>query len=143
MEVQWKKPLLTVFILALLAILLSLIIPKESMYRSVITANPNQNKAPENISGPQEVTLEGEIVCLPHRDTSGPTTLECAYGLYTDSGYYYALNATAVQMVPEGYEVGERVRIYGVVEEMNQFNKTTWETYNIVGIIAVTKYEKI
>lgn len=35
------------------------------------------------------VAVKGQMVCLPHWDTSGPHTLECAYGLQDDAGNYY------------------------------------------------------
>ncbi len=38
-----------------------------------------------------DITAQGMITCLPHRDTSGPQTLECAYGLEDIEGRYYAL----------------------------------------------------
>lgn len=37
------------------------------------------------------LTIQGEIVCLPHRDSDGPQTLECAYGLEGDDMNFYAL----------------------------------------------------
>jgi hypothetical protein len=40
-------------------------------------------------SGP--IVLQGKIVCLPHRDSDGPQTLECAYGLYGIDNHYYML----------------------------------------------------
>lgn len=39
----------------------------------------------------ESVVIEGKVVCLPHRDTSGPQTLECAFGLQSDDGMYYSL----------------------------------------------------
>lgn len=35
--------------------------------------------------------IRGTVVCLPHRDTGGPITMECAFGLKDDQGNYYAL----------------------------------------------------
>ncbi|HVT00686.1 MAG TPA: hypothetical protein VHE53_00445 [Patescibacteria group bacterium] len=40
---------------------------------------------------PQKVIVKGQMVCLPHKDKNGPQTLECAYGLKTKTGKYYAL----------------------------------------------------
>ncbi len=34
----------------------------------------------------------GTIVCLPHKNTDGPQTLECATGLKSDDNTYYALH---------------------------------------------------
>ena len=38
-----------------------------------------------------EISMRGSIVCLPHRNSSGPQTLECAFGLRDSIGRYYGL----------------------------------------------------
>lgn len=38
------------------------------------------------------VTIKGESVCLPHRNTDGPQTMECAQGIKTSDGTYYAVS---------------------------------------------------
>lgn len=38
------------------------------------------------------ITVKGTVVCLPHRKTSGPITLECAIGLEDEQGNYYGLS---------------------------------------------------
>lgn len=48
-------------------------------------------QTPLNVPEDGPVTLEGTIVCLPHRDTTGPQTMECAYGLHGEDNNYYAL----------------------------------------------------
>lgn len=40
----------------------------------------------------EPVVVRGQMVCLPHWDTSGPHTLECAYGLLDDAGNYYVIS---------------------------------------------------
>jgi hypothetical protein len=35
--------------------------------------------------------VQGRFVCLPHWNTSGPQTLECAFGLLDEAGNYYGL----------------------------------------------------
>ena len=37
------------------------------------------------------VTVKGQSMCLPHRNTTGPQTLECAQGLKTSDGTLYAI----------------------------------------------------
>jgi len=50
----------------------------------------NTTKAPAgNLE--QNVTLEGKVVCLSHKNEDGPHTLECAIGFKTSSGKTYAL----------------------------------------------------
>jgi hypothetical protein len=50
-------------------------------------------KLPENeIEGViSTITAIGTLVCLPHWDTSGPQTMECAFGFLDGLGNYYAL----------------------------------------------------
>lgn len=47
-----------------------------------------QNTPPSHSS---KVTIKGNMVCLPHKNTSGPQTMECALGLQDTKGNYYAL----------------------------------------------------
>ena len=60
-----------------------------------------------------EGTFTGEVVCLPHKDKSGPTTLECAMGLLTDDGRYYELRTDPG---PLEANVGDRVEFRVLLE---------------------------
>jgi hypothetical protein len=50
----------------------------------------NTTKAPAG-DLEQQVTLEGKIACLTHKNEDGPHTLECAIGFKANSGKTYAL----------------------------------------------------
>ena len=41
-----------------------------------------------------KMSVKGKVLCLPHKNTSGPQTMECAYGLQGIDGKYYALSDT-------------------------------------------------
>lgn len=56
--------------------------------------------------------VSGEIVCLPHKQTGSPHTLECAYGLRTDDNRHYALEYSPF---PNEYNMGDRVRVTGLL----------------------------
>lgn len=77
---------------------------------------------PEN-----SVTLKGEIVCLPHLNPGEVQTLECAYGLKTESGYY-GLKINNI----EELKMGSIVTVTGKYKspELN-------EKFNISGTIEV------
>lgn len=77
-------------------------------------------------------TFEGKVVCLPHRNTSGPHTLECAIGLQTDDGSYYQLQ-TDQSDGQLGTNAGsdKRFRVTGALDE------TPSEKYQSVGTISV------
>mgnify|MGYP003393360819 CR=1 FL=1 len=83
-----------------------------------------------------ETTLTGKITCLPHKG-DGPHTMECAFGLVTTEGNHYALQ-NLWDVAPDITDTEARVRVTGVVStpEAN-------EKYDIVGVIKVTKVERI
>lgn len=95
-------------------------------------------KYQENNQPPKKetVTLEGEIVCLPHKNTDGPQTLECAAGLQTDEGKRYGLS-TSDPASPLTAAVGSKKHavVTGALEPAGESN------YDIQGIVAVEKYE--
>lgn len=80
------------------------------------------------------ITLKGEVLCLPHRDTRGPQTLECAYGLLGDDGNYYALRDETVGTSPSGITT---IPTGSKVEVMGTFTRGESEIYASVGTITV------
>lgn len=113
-------------------------------------ANQQNQKTPENkititptptIDTPQKVTLKGEVVCLPHKDTSGPQTLECAFGLKADDGNYYALDAGS--QVPPPYNTGEHIQASGIFTPIERLSTDHWQKYNVKGIFSITDSVKV
>lgn len=83
-------------------------------------------------------TLSGEVVCLPHADTSGPQTMECAYGLKTDAGEYYALDLATMSQEHPPLETGERISANGLITPIEMLSSDYWRVYAIEGIFSVT-----
>ncbi len=84
----------------------------------------------------EPITVTGEVVCLPHKDTSGPQTLECAIGIKDDRGTYYALlsdDPTQTGSLP----TGSRVEIAGRLQEASSTSK-----YNTAGTLLVLSIKK-
>ncbi|MEK7101286.1 MAG: hypothetical protein AAB921_04300, partial [Patescibacteria group bacterium] len=81
-------------------------------------------------------TLSGTQVCLPHKDTTGPQTLECAIGMKTDGGEYYALDleAAANTSVMEG---GKRFTASGTITPIELLSSDQWQKYQVSGIFSV------
>lgn len=79
------------------------------------------------------VSVSGQIVCLPHKDTSGPQTLECAYGLLGDDGNHYALRTTgtspsdAITRFPTGTHI----------EASGTLTLEEGDVYATIGVIEV------
>lgn len=82
-------------------------------------------------------TLSGEVVCLPHVG-DGPHTMECAYGLKTDVGEYYALDLALMSQQHDPLETGERFTGTGLITPVEMLSSDHWQKYDIEGIFSVT-----
>jgi hypothetical protein len=92
---------------------------------------------------PEEITVSGLWECLPHKDTSGPQTTECAFGIAKDqSDGHYALDFSRLGTSTE-YDLRQHIRVEGALVPSNESNRHMWNVYPIDGIIAVTKIEKL
>jgi len=54
----------------------------------------------ENESSKKQITLTGKLICLSHKDKTGPQTMECAYGFRDESGADYALSDPEMKYLP-------------------------------------------
>ncbi len=93
---------------------------------------------------PQKITLDGTWECLPHKNTNGPQTMECAFGVQKiGSGEHYAVDTNLMSTFPIDYATGQKVRIQGRLTPIEQLNSDIWQRYNVKGIISATTIEKI
>lgn len=81
-----------------------------------------------------EITVQGTMICLPHKNTEGPQTLECAFGLHDDMGRNYALRDT-----DPTYKNISGVPMNVSVIVTGQFAPLTDPKYQSIGIIKVDK----
>ena len=109
-----------------------------------IDESPVASSTPEVVTNqPQRITVEGTLECLPHRNTSGPQTLECAFGIAVDqSDSHYALNTSLMSAIID-FPTGAHVRLHGVLIPRNPDNTRMWDIYDIDGIIGVTSMENL
>lgn len=82
-----------------------------------------------------QVTYVGTLVCLPHKNTSGPVTLECAYGLQTNDGNYHGLKDQNQTVF--GMNINDSVSVTGKIVTNDN------EIYNIVDTVEVSNVTKI
>ncbi len=93
---------------------------------------------------PQKIVVEGVWECLPHKDTSGPQTLECGFGIKADqNGAHYALDLQSLKEYPVNFPTGSRIRVEGTFVPVEQLSSNAWQKYPIKGIISVTKIDTI
>lgn len=91
---------------------------------------------------PYRATLTGVKVCLPHKNNSGPQTLECAIGMKADSGEYYALDFNQLSQERDDSYLQDRQQIRftasGVVNPIENLSSDHWQKYDIKGIFTPT-----
>ena len=122
-----KKLLLIIFLFILLGGLAYL------LYSAKEAEAPTEPAVTERY----RATLTGTYVCLPHKDTSGPQTLECAFGIKTDEGDYYALDLSMVSQEVPNLTTGTRLRATGTVTPIEMLSTDQWQKYPIKGIFSV------
>lgn len=123
---------------SLLALLVILVVA----YFAVITFIPKSKSAVLDAT-PQNVTLSGTYGCLPHADTSGPQTMECAFGLQADSGDWYAINFGSSASAADQFQSGSHIRAEGNVVIKEALSSDHWQKYDMKGIFTVTNILEI
>lgn len=90
-------------------------------------------------STPKSITLVGTYLCLPHIDTTGPQTEECAFGIQADTGEFYAVNFGASAQAMQQFQANARVRAEGFVVPKEALSTDQWNKYDMKGIFTVTR----
>lgn len=97
------------------------------------------HKADEIAQAPRHATLSGMSVCLPHRDASGPQTMECALGLKAPDGTHFALDLSVLQTEAFwDFPTNEEVVVEGTLVPLDDIDGHTWNVYDIAGQLRVT-----
>lgn len=87
---------------------------------------------------PYRGTLSGTYTCLPHREQSGPQTMECAFGLQTETGEMYAVDWSLLSQEREQMSTGDRFSANGLITPIENLSSDHWQKYAIVGVFSVT-----
>jgi hypothetical protein len=86
-----------------------------------------------------EILIDGKIVCLPHIDTTGPQTTECAIGLQDVTGKYYGLrDSDPGYKNISGVASNTNVEIEGVFEPSNDKKYQSIGTIEVRSITPIT-----
>ncbi len=88
---------------------------------------------------PMSIVVTGTFVCLPHKDTTGPQTEECAFGIKTDEGIHYAVNFGASATMAEQFHAGVRGTYTGILTPKEMLSTNHWEKYTMEGIFTITE----
>jgi hypothetical protein len=107
----------------------------------VLETYPEQCKTPEGnsftkqISPGTNITVTGQLVCLPHKLKGQVQTLECAYGIRDNNGLHYALSDKDFRYLTT-VEMGRNITVRGVFQNDNN------SIYDVVGKIDVGLLEQ-
>lgn len=82
----------------------------------------------------ETVTMSGNVVCLPAKNSSQTSALSCAMGLQTSNGKYYGLSGAQNSDLTAAEGTGKTATIKGVLEPKND------QTYVMEGILAISSY---
>lgn len=120
-------PAIGVLLLALMSVIILVDVPEKIWPQDQPTV-----PTPTPVVG--SITIEGEVVCLPHKDQDGPQTLECAFGLKSNSGEHFGLRQLDQdQLIDATITTGKRYRVTG-----ESAAPGSDENYAVVGNIKVT-----
>lgn len=90
---------------------------------------------------PEELTLTGTFMCLPHKEQGEFETMECAFGMQTADGKYYAVDLGLSSEGGVEPPMGEEFTATGVFTPIEQLSNDYWQRYPIEGIFSVTKLQ--
>lgn len=87
----------------------------------------------------QPVTMTGSYECLPHRDTSGPQTLECAFGLLMGDTYYAIDTSQVGNNVLTTLNTGDQITVSGELTQAEDLDpESRLLIYDIAGVIQAS-----
>jgi hypothetical protein len=97
-----------------------------------------EKQGDNNIAEPYRATLSGICVCLPHKDTTGPQTEECALGLKTEVGEYYVVDTYLMSQQHEPLAAGQNISANGLITPLELLSTNQWQRYPVEGIFSIT-----
>lgn len=81
----------------------------------------------------ESITLTGEFICLPHKNKGQIQTMECAFGLKTAGGEYYALSDPEMKYLMD-IPTGKQITVSGIIDPTDTRANSI---YDIVGTLNV------
>ncbi len=90
-----------------------------------------------------QATFSGTSTCLPHKDSDGPHTMECAFGLKTDEGPFIALDLSVLQTeAGTDLQDGSHMTVHGLFTPADKMSEDRLTIYDIIGVLRVTSVVK-
>jgi hypothetical protein len=102
---------------------------------TVSSPHPNVTSSTNPSTTGEEITVSGKMICLPHKNTSGPQTLECAMGMKAEDGKNYALSDPNWKFLI-GIGTEQKITVTGILKPPAN------DKYDTVGTIEVSNLSK-
>jgi cytochrome c-type biogenesis protein CcmE len=65
----------------------------------------------------QQMTVQGEVVCMPSKNTAGIQTMGCAIGLKLPDGSYVGLNYIQNDLMAAKFATGDQIEVTGILSD--------------------------
>ena len=130
----------TTLLLVILALVLvggGIILATRSAEAPSSSSTPTSSSVPSSttpaVVDGEPIRIRGESLCLPHKDTNGPQTMECAIGIKAEDGTYYALtDSTGDYSLTMKAGSGKQIEVTGTFVGRDD------SKYQDIGIITMT-----
>ena len=119
--------------------LLAVIVLGVAIYAGVALAPEKRPEGQAIDPTPQDATLSGTYGCLPHANPNGPQTEECAFGIKSDDGVWYAVNFGQSADAMQQFRSGAHVTLRGFVVPKEALSSDHWALYDMKGIFTATE----
>jgi hypothetical protein len=122
-------------VLVLIGLYMALVLPSPDTEVPQVSSNPAVEVKGELAKTPNMVTLTGTYVCLPAK--AGVTTADCAFGIKTDEGVYYAVNFGAGAGSMADFKDGATITAQGTLIHRADLNPDSWTKFEMQGLFTV------
>jgi hypothetical protein len=101
----------------------------------VTPATQQEQAAPIVTETPAMITVSGAYVCLPTID--GSATADCAFGIKTDGGEYYAVNFGASAGSMADFASGAHIAAQGTLILREDLRPDSWKKFKMKGLFTI------
>jgi hypothetical protein len=95
-------------------------------------------QVPVSAQAPVTILLSGVYVCLPLLDANAPKN-DCAFGVKTNDGKYYAVNFGAGAGSMSDFKDGAQIVARGFFIPKDKLNPNSWAKFQSEGLFTITE----
>jgi hypothetical protein len=99
---------------------------------------PSTPTAPSAVVAQGVVSLSGTYTCLPLLDGSTPQN-DCAFGVKTDAGEFYAVNFGASAGSMADFKAGAHITAKGTIIPREKLRPDNWKKFSMTGLFTITE----